>query len=246
VQNALAAVLLLVVAILVLRAVTRERRDYARFKRMRSTRARQRVYRRWFVESVTLLGGLTVAVLLAAAPLVPGTLAEVRALPPVAAAVDALEGPLGAVLVIVGVAALVGVIVLTVVVGRTADELPTIGDVTALIPRTRGELRWGAALALQAGVIEELLFRLALPALIAGVTGSALAGFALSCVLFGALHLYQRLPGVIAATLLAVVFTLLYLATGTIVVPIVLHALIDLRSLVLLPIVVTRAHRIPG
>src|SRR5690348_6064901 len=43
VQLALLSLLLVVLALLVWRAVTRERREYAQFKRMRSTAARQKV-----------------------------------------------------------------------------------------------------------------------------------------------------------------------------------------------------------
>jgi len=39
---------------------------------------------------------------------------------------------------------------------------------------------------------------------------------------------------------------LIYVVTGTIVVPIVLHALFDLRSLVLIPMAVHDVHRIDG
>ena len=41
-----------------------------------------------------------------------------------------------------------------------------------MLPRERGELKFGAGLAVTAGVVEELLFRLALPALIYGIFGS--------------------------------------------------------------------------
>lgn len=243
-QNALWAVLVLVIGILALRAVTRERREYARFKRMRRTVARQRTYRRWLVESLVLLGGLSLVVLLAAGGYVGPVLDDVRSTPVVAAALDALDGGLGIGIAAGLVAVLAGLIAVTIVVGRSATEIPAIGDVAALIPRNRAELWYGAGLSLNAGVVEELLFRLALPALLFAVLGDGALAFALASVLFGMLHLYQGAAGMAGATVLGLIMSALYVATGSILVPMALHAVIDLRSLVLLPMVVTKAHRI--
>ena len=46
---------------------------------------------------------------------------------------------------------------------------------------------------------------------------------------------YQGVVGVVSTTIVGAVMMLIYVVTGTIVVPIVLHALFDLRSLVLIP-----------
>jgi membrane protease YdiL (CAAX protease family) len=121
--------------------------------------------------------------------------------------------------------------------------VPSIGDVQALLPRNRAELKWGAALAINAGVVEELLFRLALPALIFGVTGSAVAAVAASILIFGFLHIYQGLPGIVGSVILGAAFMAIYLSSGSIVVAIVVHALFDLRSLVLIPVVVFGVHK---
>ena len=48
-----------------------------------------------------------------------------------------------------------------------------------------------------------------------------------------------------SATLLGVVFAYLYLVSGTILVPIVVHVLVDLRSLVLLPLVLGKVWTKP-
>jgi membrane protease YdiL (CAAX protease family) len=88
--------------------------------------------------------------------------------------------------------------------------------------------------------VEELLFRLALPALLfgvlEGVPGAGALSFGIAALVFGVLHLYQGPLGILFSFILGVVFSLLYLASGTIIAPIVLHALVDLRSLVLIPI----------
>jgi uncharacterized protein len=173
VTSALLALLIVTIVVLVWRAVTRDRRDYARFTRLRSTQLRRQV-------------GMVLPILLLRTKL---------------------------------------------------DEIPAVGDIRALLPRNRGELPYGAGLALTAGVVEELLFRLALPALLFGVFGSAPLAFLIAALVFGLLHIYQGPQGIAFAFVLGLVFTALYLLSGTILVPIVFHALIDLRSLILIPVV---------
>lgn len=236
------ALLGVVVAVLLWRATTRERRDYSRFKRMRSTIARQKVYRRWVVEGLLSLGGLSVATIVGAWTSLSPVLVEAQAWPPIAAVRDFLGEPYGAVVaIVVAVLLLVAMVLPVLLVRDSLDEAPAVGDIRALLPRTRGELRFGAALSVNAGVFEELLFRLGLPALVYAVTGDALAAFAGATVLFALLHVYQGAIGIVFSGILGVVFALLYLVTGSILVPIVLHALIDLRSMVLIPIVLGKA-----
>ena len=239
----LLALLLVVVVLLVWRAITRERREYAQFKRMHATAARQKVMRRWLVESMLVFGGLAGAVLLATWDQVPVVLHEAQAWTPIAASRDFFSGTsLGRGLAIGGAIGALAALVLPVLLLRNADpdEVPKLGDIGALLPRTRGELPYGAGLALSAGVFEELMFRLAVPTLLFGIWPDPVLAFALATLLFGALHLYQKWVGVVTATLLGAVFAYLYLVSGTILLPIAVHALIDLRALVLLPLVLGR------
>lgn len=230
---ALVALLIVVLAMLVWRAVTRERRDYARFKRLRSTTLRRQVFGRWIVESLLVLGGLAGVVLLAAWPFVPTALRDTRA----GVVFGGLsDGAAGGIVVGATVAVLAAMILPVLVMRGRIDEVPAVGDIRAILPRNRGELPYGAGLALTAGIVEELLFRLALPALLFGITGSGIASFAAAAVLFGLLHLYQGPLGMLFATVLGVVFTGFYVLSGSILLPIVLHAVIDLRSLVLIPV----------
>ena len=234
----LLALLLVVVTLLIWRATTRERREYQQFKRMRSTVARQKVMRKWLIESVLIMGGLSAAVLLAAWEYVPTALRDAQAWAPIAASRDFFDTSLGAGLaigaVIGGLAAIV--VPLILVRNESPDDIPKLGDIGALLPRTRGELPYGAGLALSAGVFEELLFRLALPALLFGIGLNGPLAFLVATVLFGCLHLYQKAVGVLMATVLGLIFAFLYLVSGSIVLAIVVHVLIDIRSLVLLPL----------
>jgi membrane protease YdiL (CAAX protease family) len=241
------ALLAVVVGVLLWRATMRERRDYARFKRLRSTLARQRVYRRWLVESILVMGGLSAAVLFAGWSQIDPALATAQEWDPLAATRDWLVTPVGTAAGIAVVVALAAALVLPVLLLRgDLDEVPALGDIRALLPRTPGELPYGAGLAIQAGILEELLFRLGIPALAYAATGNALLAFGGALVVFGLLHLYQGPVGLVFATLLGVVFTALYLVTGSILVAIALHLAIDLRSLVLIPVVLGKAHRPPA
>ena len=240
------ALLGVVVGVLLWRALMRERRDYARFKRMRSTVARQKVYRRWVVEGMLSLGGLSLAAIVGASASIPRALADAQQWAPIAAVRSFLGEPYGpAVAIAVAVVVLVGLVLPVVVVRESLDEAPAVGDIRALLPRTRGELRYGAALSVSAGVFEELLFRLGLPALVVAVTGDAIVAFLGATLLFGVLHLYQGPLGILFSTVLGAVFLALYLVTGSILVPIVLHALVDLRSMVLIPVVLGKAWQKP-
>ena len=55
---------------------------------------------------------------------------------------------------------------------------------------------------------------------------------AVSSLLFGAAHMYQGLVGVMATTVLGAVFSVMYLSTGSLLLPMLLHALINVSSMV--------------
>ncbi|WP_294199836.1 CPBP family intramembrane glutamic endopeptidase [uncultured Sphingomonas sp.] len=111
-----------------------------------------------------------------------------------------------------------------------------IGNVSALLPRERREVKYALALSVTAGVTEEAFFRLYLPLLVAMLTGQAWIGFAASLILFGAMHRYQGWAGVLATTALGAVMTGLYLMTGSLWVVMLVHTLVDVNGLVVLPL----------
>ena len=244
----LGILLLVLIAVLVVRAMRKDRLEFARFKRFRTTARRKQMYRKWLIDSIVTFGGSAIIVGLVVFQFVPLLQAEIDAVPWVAAA-RAGFADAGAAAIVVVITLIVVIVVGTViaiVLARDTESVAAIGDIQALLPRNRAELGWGAALSVNAGIVEELLFRLALPALIYGVSRNALVAVVASLLLFGVLHLYQGPVGVIASTLIGAFLMALYFASGTILVPIILHALIDLRSLVLIPVVVGRVHRVDG
>ena len=209
--------LLGVLAALALRTLRWDKREYRRFKRFRTTRRRQLMLRRWLLISFFLFGGLALASLLASGQFATPLLAEVRAWPWVTSLLGVLSARPGVTAgVIAGLA--VGVIAVTVV--------------AIISVRKEGD--------------EVLLFRLALPALLFATTGNAIVAITVSLLLFGLMHSYQGLAGIIITTVLGAAFMALYVLTGSILITIIAHALLDLRSLVLIPMAIGRVHRIDG
>ena len=94
-----------------------------------------------------------------------------------------------------------------------------------------------ASVCIGAGVGQQLFFRLALPLLIAGATGSVIFGFAASAVIFGLIHIYQGWKGVMTTTLAGVFLTYVYLSSGSIVRAMVLHAVMDILALFVRPLI---------
>ena len=240
------ALALALAALLVVRAVLKDRREYARFRRYRSTARRQAMLRRWLVESLVLFGG-SAAVLLA---IVPAQLAPVLEQTQGVPWIAAVRGFLASAPGLAGlVIAAVGTVLLTAVGLRSARReggVVMVGDIAALLPRNRPELAWGAGLSLTAGVVEELLFRLALPALLFVVTGEPVSAFALALLVFATLHAYQGVAGVAGTALVGLLLTAVYVLSGSIVAAILAHAIVDLRTLVLVPVAVYGVHRVPG
>jgi membrane protease YdiL (CAAX protease family) len=236
------------IGLLAYRAVRKERREFQRFKRFERTRNRQRMMRKWLIDSLTMFGGAAAVILVLSWQFVTPLLDAVGHWPASVWWRSVLAGTgalVPGVAIGLGVAFVSGT-VFAVAVARNGDEVPTIGDIGALLPRNRAELVYGALLSVNAGVVEELLFRLAVPTLIFGASGSAVAAVTVSVLLFGSLHFYQGWPGILGAIVIGGLLMTLYLATGSIAVAIVVHALIDLRSLVLIPMVVFGVHRTRG
>lgn len=246
---AIAAVLLAaLLAWLMVRAIRKDRREYGRFKRYRSTSRRQALYRKWVFESFLVFGGSSLVVTVLVWQHIPLFFDDFATLPAIIEfghLVADTGGLIPGIAVGVTVTLIAGSVI-GIYLARHSDEVPAIGDIAALLPRNRAELRYGWLLSINAGVVEELLFRLAFPVLIFAATGSAAVAVAGSIALFGLLHIYQGLWGVIGSLVIGTLLMAVFLATGSILLAVALHALIDLRSLVLIPVVVYRVHRVTG
>jgi len=172
-------------------------------------------------------------------------LADLGAVRSLANGSDAAHG--AAIGVIVGVAAgTVGLIALRLKARKTgASSLaqanaPTpwwrklIPDFSALLPSTVQERWLWALVAVSAGICEEVVFRGWLLSALhgqAGLSGAAL--IVAASAVFGLAHIYQRTTGVILTGLAGALFCLLYVATGSLLIPIALHIIVDVRFAIL-------------
>lgn len=102
-----------------------------------------------------------------------------------------------------------------------------------MLPRTSRERTLWIFLSLTAGFCEELLYRGFMPAYLVHIFPgvSLFVAIIIAAVLFGIGHVYQRLFGVLGTGVVGLAFGLLYFFTGSIFVPMIVHALFDLRLL---------------
>lgn len=232
------------VTLFVTRALNKDRREFRSFRRLRSTVKRQLVMRRWLIESMVVFGGAAVLVLLVVWPVIIPLLTTMQEKALIADVRDMLGSGLWvgiAVLVIFGIATVVGLRSV-----RRDGGVVMVGDIGPMLPRNRPELGLGAALSLNAGIVEEALFRVAMPALLVIVTGEPISAFVLSSVIFGGLHAYQGVVGMLTTFAVGLLLSAVYILSGSVVLIMVIHALFDLRTLVLIPMAVYGVHRIPG
>lgn len=111
-----------------------------------------------------------------------------------------------------------------------------------LVPRTGAERAVAAGVAVTGGVFAELLYRGLFITLVASMGAPLWAAAVLSVVLFSLAHLYQGWWGLVSAGTSGALFTVLYLGTGSLWVPILVHVALDLRSLVFPPADLRRAR----
>ena len=104
-----------------------------------------------------------------------------------------------------------------------------MGDLRHLAPQTAPERRGFVQVAITAGICEEIVYRGILMGVLTPVTGLWPA-VGLSSVIFGMGHLYQGFTGVLKTTAVGLVMALLAVFSGSLLMPIVLHAVIDLTS----------------
>jgi membrane protease YdiL (CAAX protease family) len=119
--------------------------------------------------------------------------------------------------------------------GKYPQNLPD--RVRALCPATKREKRLWAATAVWTGVTEELLFR----GLMLGALGAMLPDVSIwivllsSSLLFGAGHLYQGMRQAVGPALLGLLYGVFFIAFGSVLPVITVHALQDLRVLWVVP-----------
>ena len=217
----------------------RDSLDYAEFKQLTKSADRIRFYLRWTGVPFVLfgLGGLLLLLALGGIGALwelPAEFAELIAPFETASAsasssVDSLLG--------IGIGMAIALTVSAIIWRNRIKKMsqPVIGDIEALLPRNRREIAACIPLAFNAGISEEIFYRVALPLLVLEVTGSAIASCVISIAAFGMAHWYQGWKGVLATGAVGAFLYWLYLSSGSILKPIIVHIVIDLMALVVRP-----------
>ena len=129
----------------------------------------------------------------------------------------------------------VGVVMLLLRKRSTRNLQTMVKTVGALLPISKSERSWFAWISVGAGISEEMVFRGFLLYYIAvNLPGlGILLRVALASLVFGLCHFYQGWRGVLGTAILGAIFASLFVATGSLLLPAVLHALFDLRILLI-------------
>lgn len=117
--------------------------------------------------------------------------------------------------------------------GEARHAEPPGQSTLALLPRTDQERRLFTVVGITAGVCEEWLYRGFFLAVVSAVLEGA-PSFVLvviAAVAFGLAHAYQGRAGIVLTGVLGGVMAAVYLDTGSLLLPVFLHAVIDLRFL---------------
>jgi uncharacterized protein len=122
--------------------------------------------------------------------------------------------------------------------------------VKELLPHTPHERRLWLLVSVTAGICEEIVFRGFLPWYILALGAffrlevPLLAALVLSSILFGLAHIYQGWKGVLGTGLLGALFAYLYVNTGSLILPIVCHILVDARIVFMAPALLELGQRL--
>jgi len=106
-----------------------------------------------------------------------------------------------------------------------------------LLPSTKDERRWWWVVCITAGICEEVVYRGFLLHYLHTLPFHLSLTWALvaSSLIFGIAHLYQGAGGAVQTALIGAVLGAMFLVTGNLLLPMVVHAVLDLRVLALLP-----------
>lgn len=132
-----------------------------------------------------------------------------------------------------GVAALVLILLQMATVLRSPEKLEQVrrqsGDLCGIAPQSSTEQRVFVLLSFTAGICEETLYRGLLLAILAAAVGTWPAVI-LSSAIFGLGHAYQGWKGICKTATAGLVLALLAVGSGSLFIPMLLHAIGDLTS----------------
>jgi membrane protease YdiL (CAAX protease family) len=117
------------------------------------------------------------------------------------------------------------------------DFLQQLVRLRCFLPQTRTERLWFAAAAVCAAACDEVLYRGFLLHYLHVFPWhlNIAASLVISCAVYGVLSLHQSVGGLLQTVLLALGMALLFLSTRSLLSPIVLHVIINVRVVLALP-----------
>ncbi|PID98746.1 hypothetical protein CSA80_04760 [Candidatus Saccharibacteria bacterium] len=206
-------------------------KDYAQ---ARKTKDRVRLYRRWIAQSWLIFAVPAVVFLLAAdAPqylVEPVMHAEFIDSQTFEGDADHVQGVITG--LVIGVLLAIGIVTFRFRRGvKKRAEAPQ----ELLVPTNRKERWLAAGMSVTAGITEELFFRALLPGLLFLITGDAVLAVTISIVIFGFEHIYAGWRAVLLTAVVGWVFFKVYMASGTILLPMAVHAILDINGLLVMP-----------
>lgn len=106
-----------------------------------------------------------------------------------------------------------------------------------LLPSNREERKWWWAVCITAGVCEEIVYRGFLMHYLHANPWhvSLIWALLISSFIFGIGHLYQGVAGAASTVAVGFLFGGFYVITGSLLLPVLIHTLMDLRALLMLP-----------
>ncbi len=146
-----------------------------------------------------------------------------------------VHGTVGTGFGVVAVLGFIALAVLGVIAWRTREasddekreQRDKLGDLAPILPQDDRDLRAFFALSITAGVVEELLYR----GFVLWVLAQWMplwAAVVLSSVAFGLAHSYQGRAGMLRTGAIGLLFAVLFVASGSIWLPMLFHALFDM------------------
>lgn len=125
---------------------------------------------------------------------------------------------------------------------RRARLIRRLLAIKQLLPHTPRERILWLLVSITAGICEEIIFRGFLPwyffqaGAFIGLQITFLVTMIFSTILFGFVHLYQGWRGMLGVTLLGAFFAYCYAFTGSLILSIIMHILLDARLVFLAPV----------
>ncbi|WP_171012486.1 MULTISPECIES: CPBP family intramembrane glutamic endopeptidase [unclassified Sphingomonas] len=245
-MHALVAPVLLIMSLGVLAWFQRnDLRAFRRFREIEDTARRQRTFLRWARNACAMylgmpLVGLALLGRIEALWTFPAEFAPLLAYAPVFPVGDRVFLGTMFASVLGGIALGVTLLYLR---GRRPAGARRVLDISPMLPRNRAEALHLLPVILNAGVSEEICFRLYLPLLLALCGAPAWAAFLAATLIFAWLHRYQGWLGILLTGAVGTVLAALYFAAMGLALPIAVHLVINFNALIVRPALQRRFGR---